>query len=475
MGITALEGFANIRGGFTGECKDVYFIRAVGVSKSLAADVKNMDRVLTQRGQAGNGKYYRMEELPRFLDAEESALYARYYEEWIESGRKSVSVKAADGNEALQEILGNVLGRVMEMFQKQSPGTSASIEKNFGVKLLYWFDRIWKELKAEWNPRTSMKFVLSNVTKKQEYFFCYFLTLIGIDVLLLQYREDIGDELKRLNLSKEIALGSFGNEKIPSYEASAYKKQGPSKQKTPESGVRNKVKIPPRQVQRQRQEQGTVQAAANIPPGNMPSKRPAVSIQRRESERTERNFEELALLASSVVMIAIHDKRGEVIGSGSGIMIGRDGYILTNHHVASEGSFYSVRIEDEEEIYQTDELVKYNPVLDLAVIRIDRVLNPLSVYRGGKKLVRGQKVVAIGSPLGLFNSVSDGIISGFRSIENVDMIQFTAPTSRGSSGGAVLNMYGEVIGISTAGIDNGQNINLAVGYDYINKFIQGFT
>ena len=55
------------------------------------------------------------------------------------------------------------------------------------------------------------------------------------------------------------------------------------------------------------------------------------------------------------------------------------------------------------------------------------------------------------------------------------MIQFTAPISHGSSGGAVLNMQGEVIGISTAGIDKGQNLNLAVDYKSINMFIRGFT
>lgn len=190
--------------------------------------------------------------------------------------------------------------------------------------------------------------------------------------------------------------------------------------------------------------------------------------------REERSFEDLAQLAKSVVMIAIHDNQGEIIGSGSGIMIGREGYILTNNHVASGGRFYSVRIEDDNRIYETDDVIKYNNVLDLAVIRIERQLTPIPVYNSSKKLVRGQKVVAIGSPLGLFNSVSDGIISGFRTVDNVDMIQFTAPISSGSSGGAVLNMYGEVIGISTAGIDAGQNINLAVGYTYINTFINGF-
>ena len=75
----------------------------------------------------------------------------------------------------------------------------------------------------------------------------------------------------------------------------------------------------------------------------------------------------------------------------------------------------------------------------------------------------------------MFNSVSNGIISGFRTVNGVPMIQFTAPISHGSSGGALLNMYGEVIGISTAGMDEGQNINLAVGYESIRMFVRGFV
>ena len=192
-----------------------------------------------------------------------------------------------------------------------------------------------------------------------------------------------------------------------------------------------------------------------------------------QSER-EKTFEELAQLASSVVLIAVHDSNGKVLGTGSGIMIGRSGYILTNNHVAAGGIYYSVRIEDDDNVYNTSEVIKYNQDTDLAVIRINRNLNPIPIYNGRKKLVRGQKVVAIGSPLGLFNSVSDGIISGFRKIDDVDMIQFTAPISNGSSGGAVLNMQGEVIGISTAGFDRGQNINLAVGYENIRMFAGGF-
>ena len=83
---------------------------------------------------------------------------------------------------------------------------------------------------------------------------------------------------------------------------------------------------------------------------------------------------------------------------------------------------FTVRIENDSACYRTSQVIKYNALLDLAVIRIDRALVPLSVYKGPQKLVRGQKVVAIGSPLGLFNSVSDGIISGFRKMDDVDLI-----------------------------------------------------
>ena len=92
-------------------------------------------------------------------------------------------------------------------------------------------------------------------------------------------------------------------------------------------------------------------------------------------------------------MIAIHGANGDVIGTGSGIMVGRDGYILTNNHVASGGRYYSVRIEDDETVYTTDELIKYHSRLDLAILRIDQRLKPLPIYQGKAPLVRGQKEI----------------------------------------------------------------------------------
>lgn len=436
MDIFSLEAFSNIKGGINRECKDVYFMRAIGDRGSLSEDIKKMDRTLSERMFAGQCRYNRVECLPPLVLAEEVEAYSGCYEQWVASGRRKAALVAAEQNETFQMILGAAFDKAARLYREESPNMNASIEKNFIVKMMYWFDQTAAELTRNWNPRISMKFVVHNICKKQEYLFCYLLTLVGIDVLLLQFKADIDEPLQKLQLSKTIVLGAFADCVISPYRASEYRMVSDS-------------------------QKGKEQKQAD-------------TIVHRK-HRHEMEFEELALLASSVVMIAIHNEKGEVIGSGSGIMIGAGGYILTNNHVISGGRFYSVRIEDDDTVYKTDEVIKYNPVLDLALIRIERTLPPLSVYQGEKKLVRGQKVVAIGSPLGLFNSVSDGIISGFRTIETVDVIQFTAPATHGSSGGALLNMFGEVIGIITSGIDSGQNIGFAVGFECINYFIRGFV
>lgn len=314
-----------------------------------------------------------------------------------------------------------------------------------------------------------VKLVSENVCKRQEYLFYYLLTLLGFDVLLLQWKGDIDEEMDRLLLSGKQVFGTFCEVSLPDVFC--------AREKAPQAQEEGNVSS-------QKEPEAPCAATHGMPHINIPKRvRPAKGqAEPKEPEtpaasagggRRTKTYEELALLSSSVVLIAIHNQSGQVIGTGSGIMISADGFILTNNHVASGGVYYSVKIEEDDQSYYTDEIVKYNSDLDLAIIRIDRQLAPLPVYDGRDKLVRGQQVVAIGSPLGLFNSISDGIIAGFRTIDRVDMIQFTAPISHGSSGGAVLNMYGEVIGISTAGFDDGQNINLAMGYECIRMFAKG--
>ena len=81
----------------------------------------------------------------------------------------------------------------------------------------------------------------------------------------------------------------------------------------------------------------------------------------------------------------------------------------------------------------------------------------------------GQKLVAIGSPLGLQNTVSEGIISGLRGV----VVQMTTPISPGSSGGAVLNSRGEVVAVAVATVKGGQNINFAVPIEWAKPYVGG--
>lgn len=474
MKVTSINSFIQIKGGMNNGCKDVLFVRGLGVDKDTVKNIDMLDNVLGLESSGGKLFYNRVTTLPKMQLPEDISYYTGKYDEWLVGGKQKLAVKSeACKNALFQSVLSEACKTVEALYGKYEGNATDSMKKNFVVKCMFWYDAVFAKNTAPWNEKANTKIVVTNVLKKQEYLFWYMVSLCGNDVLMLQLSDDIKLEHELDGLSDVFNIGGFNEVTVLPYvqtDRAAVAKpveeqRGNGVATTEERRTNIRMVIPERPRSSNSRAQGnTVPQSSNA------------RIQSpRTSARVEKSYEELAQMASSVVLIAIHDRTGNVIGTGSGIMIGRNGYILTNNHVASGGRFYTVKIEDDDRVYKTDEVIKYNQVLDLAVIRIDRQLEPLPIYKGAAKLVRGQKVVAIGSPLGLFNSVSDGIISGFRKIENVDMIQFTAPISHGSSGGAVLNMYGEVIGISTAGIDSGQNINLAMGYECINTFIRGFT
>jgi S1-C subfamily serine protease len=418
-------------------------------------------------------KYLRYSCLPQLTEAKALEYYSDIYSKWERCGSLE-GLKNVKLSDTLGEVVSDAMAEAIGCYKKVKQTATSSITRNLGVKLLYWLDSTMSEVLKDWNERSSIKIVADNVVKEQEYIYYLFLTFIGCDVFLMETRADADVSRELLGYSQEFTLGGFGTSQITPY----------SKHTDEQAPTISKVTVSKSSVAKPADSKPTVSRASVLKPtatkptaSNPTVSNPTVSkptISKPADMKTEKSFEELAQLASSIVMIGVHDYSGEVVSSGSGIMIGRNGFILTNCHVVSGGKFYSVRVEDDDREYSTNELIKYNSDIDLAVIRIDRQLNAIPLYNGEKKLVRGQKVVAIGSPLGLFNSVSDGIISGFRKINDIDMIQFTAPISHGSSGGAVLNMQGELIGISTAGIDSGQNLNLAVGYENIRMFTNGF-
>ncbi|MFA9376788.1 MAG: trypsin-like peptidase domain-containing protein [Lachnotalea sp.] len=480
MDITSIHSFAGIRGGGIYQCKDVYFIRYIGSEQNLVNEIESMDKLLAIREIQEQGNYIRFSEFPKLVEPNDIVYYTNIYDKWEQSGRNNIEIKAVKDNNQVKAALSDALKSISIEFEKNTPLASNSINRNFVIKIIYWTDVLIGKMIREWDGITTNKIVFLGKLKKQEYLFLFYLTKLGIDVMLISPDGEINIEKKLLDLSECIKCDMNGEVKISEYDINNYKMEQtemayPKNDNLIEQGLqvcdsietqytRIKIKLPPRDrrnLKNTNVSQSNSRAAVNATTTN-------------SNQKNEMKFEELAMFGSSVVMISVHDKRGKVFATGSGIMISNKGYILTNNHVTSGGHYYSVRIEDENEIYKTDELIKYNQDLDLALIRINRSCTSIPIYKGEKALVRGQMVVAIGSPLGLFNSISNGIISGFRKIDDVDMIQFTAPTSHGSSGGAVLNMQGEVIGISTAGFDSGQNINLAVDYKCITEFIRGF-
>ncbi|MEX2493894.1 MAG: serine protease [Nitrospirales bacterium] len=163
-----------------------------------------------------------------------------------------------------------------------------------------------------------------------------------------------------------------------------------------------------------------------------------------------------------VVMIIAMDENYQPIGIGSGFVIGKNGEIATNYHVIEGASSAIVKFVNKEEKYTVDNIVQTSTKYDLAIIQISAKPAPLPL--GDDELASvGSRIYAIGNPEGLEGTVSEGIISGFRKVdENFRLMQITAPISPGSSGGPVVNVNGQVIGLASASIILGQNLNFAV-------------
>ena len=142
-------------------------------------------------------------------------------------------------------------------------------------------------------------------------------------------------------------------------------------------------------------------------------------------------------------------------GTGSGIILTEDGYIITNAHVITDGGSFTVVTDDETEY--TAYVVGSDSKTDIAVMKIDAEGLTAATLGDSDEVVLGEQVVAIGNPAGLTGSVTDGIVSGLnRQIRadstgyDMNCIQTDAAISPGNSGGALVNMYGQVIGITSS-------------------------
>lgn len=170
-------------------------------------------------------------------------------------------------------------------------------------------------------------------------------------------------------------------------------------------------------------------------------------------------------------------------GLGTGVVVDRRGYILTNAHVVNNGNVEALNVLFDDGNKKEAKILWSDPSLDLAVIKVDGVNVVPADLGDSDKLEVGEVAVAIGNPLGMQfeRTVTSGIISGLnRSIalnvnESIEgLIQTDASINPGNSGGPLLNAKGEVIGINTAKIQSGEGLGFAVPINIAKPIVDQF-
>jgi tetratricopeptide (TPR) repeat protein len=163
----------------------------------------------------------------------------------------------------------------------------------------------------------------------------------------------------------------------------------------------------------------------------------------------------------AVVVVVAIDGKGRPIGQGSGFIIREDGAVVTNYHVISMAA--DVKFKLGMKVLDAEGVLHVDPENDLAIVKMEGKDYPRVRIGDSNKLRVGEKIYVIGSPQGLENTISEGILSGIREVDRKHKIlQMTAPISPGSSGGPLFNGDGEVVGVATFLIASTQNLNFAM-------------
>jgi tetratricopeptide (TPR) repeat protein len=178
----------------------------------------------------------------------------------------------------------------------------------------------------------------------------------------------------------------------------------------------------------------------------------------------EVNFTKLIKkIRPAVVTVVVYDAHHRVTGIGSGFFVDKYGHMVTNYHVIDGKYAAEVRTADGES-YPIKLVVADNKAVDLVKVLVDIPREKVKWMKVSGDLPSiAEQILVIGSPMGLEQTVSEGIISSIREIPAVgEFFQMSAPISPGSSGGPVVNLKGEVVGVTTFQFVRGQNLNFAI-------------
>jgi hypothetical protein len=192
-----------------------------------------------------------------------------------------------------------------------------------------------------------------------------------------------------------------------------------------------------------------------------------------QSEPPRKDIPTIAKAAKGAVVTIVMANDDKPLSQGTGFLVQPDGVLLTNHHVIETGNIAAVKFPDGT-VLPVDGVLAADKTRDVAAIKIHGKDFKTLVLGNSDHIQVGEEVVAIGNPLSLESTVSNGIVSGIRTTEKLggEFLQTTAPISPGSSGGPLFNMSGEVIGINTMYLEGGENLNFAIPINAVKHMLQ---
>jgi S1-C subfamily serine protease len=208
----------------------------------------------------------------------------------------------------------------------------------------------------------------------------------------------------------------------------------------------------------------------NLPaavPTTSPVTQPAIVFTKPKSMTAEQLF---AYASPGVVKIIVSDKNDRPISQGSGFFVNTTGLVATNFHVIAGGFKATVLVPNG----ISRDIIGVRGAsekIDLALLQTDIHPGVVLPLRAGNPEPIGAAAFAIGNPLGMTNTLSAGLISGYRDIDAVPCIQTSAPISPGSSGGPLLNDRGEVLGVTSMTLADGQQLNFAITASQVRSLI----
>lgn len=205
----------------------------------------------------------------------------------------------------------------------------------------------------------------------------------------------------------------------------------------------------------------------------MSANHPGPQPGRQSADLPRKDIPTIAKAADGAIVTIVMANNDAPIARGTGFLVSPDGAIMTNYHVIQTGNVAAVKFPDGT-VLPVDGVLAMDKTRDLAIIKIHgRNFRALTLGNSDQVQI-GEEVVAIGTPLGLELTVSNGILSGVRidDKEGGKFLQVTAPISHGSSGGPLFNMAGEVIGITSMYFEGGENLNFAIPVNDAKSLLQ---